>query len=292
MLAIPQTSLAMPTPARSMQRTGSSNSLALTPYNTPIWDAYQKLDQQFVALVTEAREHPVSKREIQPAWIGKLQEEARSQPWQETVGDYVMRAHTDDMQYLRQQYQERVLLLEKKNTGSSPKVADNNYQALNTSFADLEARTSGMNEQSTAVFVGSGPQPNTVLSYAKFANRVTGIDTDRLAIAATQGIAAQSQGKIDFQQMAGENFNYGPYSHVGIAVMVPNKGQVLKQIAKTAKPGCTVIVRSVDGLKNAMYEGLDPNSLAGFEKVATVHGSDKNITHAVILRKRSLNAVG
>lgn len=261
-------------------------------------DAYEKLDDQFMALASEARKNPVNERNIQPKWIEKLQEQARSQPWQETVGDFVMQAHADDMQYLREQYQKRVLLLEKTNKGPTPKVADNNYQALNTSFADLEARTSGMNGQSTAVFVGSGPQPNTVLSYAKFANRVTGIDTDRLAIAATEGIAAQSQGKIGFQQMAGEKFDYGPYSHVGIAVMVPNKGQILKQIAKTARPGCTVIVRSVDGLKNAMYEGLDPASLAGFEKVATVHGNDNNITHAVILRKtrdlprKTLNLVG
>ncbi len=293
MLAFPSTNLAANQPNSPLQRIHSSSSLSLNSVQKNILlEAYEKLDEQFVALASEARTHPVIQGKIQPDWIGKLQQQARSQPWQQTLGDFVLQAHEQDVRYMRDQYQKRVSLLEKANTGSTPQVADNNYQTLNTSFADLEARTSGMNAQSTAVFVGSGPQPNTVLAYAKFANRVTGIDIDPLAIAATRNIAEQSKGKIAFQQISGESFDYGPYSHVGIAVMVPNKDQVLKQIAKTAKPGCTVIVRSVDGLKNAMYEGLNPASLNGFEKVATIHGNDKNITHAVILRKKTLNLVG
>lgn len=251
----------------------------------PIMTAYNKLDRQFNQIAQQAQRNPVSQRNIQPAWISTLQEQARSPEWNETVGHYVMRTHPKEMQYLRDQYASRTLLLEAKENAKAP---SNNYKQLNSSFADLEAQASGMNANSKAVFVGSGPQPNSVLSYSNFAGKVTGVDIDPAAIEATQPIARDSNGRINFALSSGETFDYSGATHVGIAVMVPGKEKVLEQIRRTAPPGCIVIVRSVDGLKNAMYDSFDPSSVKGFTKVATVHGTDKNITHAVILRKNAL----
>ncbi|WP_373531343.1 nicotianamine synthase family protein [Vampirovibrio sp.] len=258
-------------------------------------EAYEQLDKQFNRLVRDAKRHPVSENNVQPDWIADLQKAARSPAWQETVGDFVMRKHPEDMQHLRDQYEKRTLLLEnnaeKKEGQKSAKPAKNDYKQLNSSFADLEARVSNMTKGSKAVFVGSGPQPNTVLAYVNHADSVTGIDINPEAIEATKAIASASGGKIQFEQVPGEAFNYKPYTHVGIAVMVPDKGKILEQIRKTSGPDCTVIVRSVDGLKNAMYEGFDPAASKGFEKIATLHGTDHNITHATILRKKPLNIV-
>lgn len=254
-----------------------------------IKDSYEELDNQFKKIVKQSRRNPVSESNIQPAWITDLQQAARSKAWNETVGEYVMRKHPDDMKHLRDQYEKRTLLIEKE---ALQKPVESDYQQLNTSVADLEARVSGMDPSSKVVFVGSGPQPNSVLAYANHAGSVTGIDIDPEAIKATQAIAQQSAGKIDFQQISGEKFNYQPYSHVGIAVMVPNKAKILEQIQKTANSGCTVIVRSVDGLKNAMYQSFDSSAQKGFEKIATLHGNDQNITHAAILRtKKPLDIV-
>lgn len=249
-------------------------------------DAYEKLDNQFKQLVKQSRRNPVSESNIQPGWITDLQKASRSEAWNETVGDYVMRKHPHDMKHLRDQYEKRTLLLEKEAVQKPDKPSDSEYKHLNSSFADLEARVSGMAPDSKAVFVGSGPQPNTVLAYANHAGSVTGIDIDSEAIAGTRAIAKNSAGKIDFQQISGEKFDYKPYSHVGIAVMVPNKAKILEQIQKTANSGCTVIVRSVDGLKNAMYQSFDPSAQEGFERIALLYGTDKNITHATILRKK------
>lgn len=258
-------------------------------YNAPILKAYHARDAEFNQVVKEARQHPVSEKEIQPTWIGKLQKLARSPEWNETVGDYVMRTHPQEMKALRDQYEKRTLLLEKKENEKAPST---NYSQLNTSFADLEAQSSGMNANSRAVFVGSGPQPNSVLAYAKLAGKVTGIDINPDAIKATKQIAKNSSGKIDFQLSKGEEFDYSPYSHIGIAVMVPDKDKILAQIRKTAAPGAKVIVRSVDGLKNAMYQGFDASNAPGFSQVATVHGTNQNITHAMLLQKKPLDIVG
>jgi hypothetical protein len=270
---------------------------AYSSSTSPIQNAYEKLDSQFNQLVKESRRTPVSESNVEPAWISKLQQAARSTAWNETVGDYVMRRHPEDMKHLRDQYQKRTLLLEKelleKELSQKPaKSANRDYKQLNSSFADLEARLAGMDHSSKAVFVGSGPQPNSVFAYANHAGSVTGIDIDPEAIALARNIEQSSAGKIDFQEQAGEKFNYKPYTHVGIAVMVPDKAKILEQIQKTANSGCTVIVRSVDGLKNAMYERFDPSAQKGFEQIATLHGTDQNITHATILRtKKPLNIV-
>ncbi len=251
---------------------------------------YQKLETQFNTLVSEAKRNPVSDDTIQPDWIAKLQKQARSADWGKTVGDFVMENHPEDMQFLRDQYEKRTLLLEKQ---EAPPVAGGDYAVLNNSFADLEARTSGMNAASQAVFVGSGPQPNSVRSYANYAGAVKGLDINPDAIEATRALAEQSDGKMSFILQNGNDFDYGPYSHVGIAVMVPDKKRVLDQIDKTAAPGTTVIVRGVDGLKNAMYDGkITPDQYPGFEKMATIHGTDRNITHALLLRKKPLNVLG
>lgn len=71
--------------------------------------------------------------------------------------------------------------------------------------------------------------------------------------------------------------------------MVPDKKRVLQQIAKTADPGAIVIMRTVDGFRGAMYDGINAMDLKDFdqlEKTATLRGTDHNITHALVLRKK------
>lgn len=266
--------------------------LSISPYNTynhaPILKAYNARNTEFENVVKQARKHLVSEKNVQPDWIPELQKLARSPEWNETVGDYVMRTHPKAMQQLRNEYEKRTLLLEEQENKKAP---SNNYSQLNTAFADLEAQASGMNKNSKAVFVGSGPQPNSVLAYSKLAGKVTGIDINPSAIEATKGIAQNSNGKIDFQLKSGEEFDYSPYSHIGVAVMVPGKEKILEQIRKTAQPGTKVIIRSVDGLKNAMYHSFDANQAPGFSQVATVHGTNQNITHAMLLQKKPLDIV-
>lgn len=254
-----------------------------------VQDDLAKLDAQFMDVVQRAKKDKVSENNMVPAWKPLLQSIARNPQSNKSLADYVIESHPEEVKFLRDEYAKSTLLLEQEEL---KKPAGNDYKQLNSSFADLEARSSGMNPNSHALFVGSGPQPNTVLSYEQYAGKVTGIDIDPTAIKATEGIARDSKGKIEFKQANAYEFDYGPYSHIGVAVMIPEKGKVLQQIRKTGAPGCTVILRGVDGLKQAMYEGFNPDDLKGFDKVTTVHGTDKNITHAIILKKKPLDLVG
>lgn len=237
---------------------------------------------------------PVSKENPQPAWLNQLRELRHNPIWNKSLGDYVLERNPAIVQRLREQYSQRTLLLEATSSQVQQAVqaggGDQGYQKSNSSFADLEANVSGMDANARAVFVGSGPQPNSVLAYAEKAGHVTGIDIDPVAITHTQEKYKAQKSKIDFLEANGQTFDYGKVgaTHVGIAVMVPEKDKILKQIAKTAPLGCTVIVRSTKNLKATMYESFDESKIPpNMEKIATIEGNNDNITHAVILRKTS-----
>ena len=268
---------------------------------------YNNLNKKFQAIQKEAEKHPPTPADPAPKWNKDLQALARSPEANRSVADYVIDANPKAASLLRDEYAKSTLLLEQ----SDPAIHDlhqkgivrtdsdmaklaktTDYSKLDASFADIEAQASGMGKSANAVFIGSGPQPNTVISYAKYANHVTGIDVDPAAIDATKTLAASSRGRMSFERKDGKAFDYSPYSHVGMAVMIPDKGAVLQQIDRTAAPGTKVIVRSVDGFKRAMYEGLDPAAVKGFNVASRVYGTDRNITHAMILEKKPLDLIG
>jgi len=244
------------------------------------------LEAKFLELAARATSEPPTPANPVPSWKPELQELSRLPESNMSLGADIVQSYPDQAQKLRSAYANSTLLLEQKDL---QKPAGNDYQALNSIFAEQEAQTTGMNRYSKALFVGSGPQPNTVLAYARYAGKVKGIDIEESAIDATRDIAEQSGGKISFEKASGYDFNYKGFSHIGIAVMVPDKKRVLQQISRTADPGAIVIMRTVDGFRGAMYGGIDAKDLKDFdqlEKVSTLRGTDHNITHALVLRKK------
>lgn len=296
-------------PSNSSSRLNRLSSLPSAPSTAGLPEAlikdYQTLHDSFEAIKQSAGKEAVSENNVTPPWIGLLKQEAQKPLWQKTLGEYVLEQSLNQVTALQKQYETRSRLLE---THSQATSSSQQYSQLNSSMANFEALLSGMNPQdSKTVFVGSGPQPNSVLAFSEHANEVRGIDIDAAAIEDTQPLASE---KVKFEQADGVQFNYQPYSHVGLAIMVPQKEEVLKRVLATAQPGARMVVRSVDGLKKALYNGIDEKTIKelrvsspdkiGFErkfnKVAVLHGNDENITHSYILEvvesPRRLNVVG
>ncbi len=274
-----------------------------------ISEDYFQLEHDFETILKQAEEAPVSDQNITPPWINTLKETARKPEWQKTLGEYVLDKHKAEVETLQKQYAQRSLMLEQKEKEENLANTSSQYSKLNSSMANFEAQISEMKKKSRAVFVGSGPQPNTVISYARFSKNVTGIDSDAEAIppAIAAADATKRKERINFEHIEGKDFNYQNYSHIGMAIMIPTEAkiEILQQILNTAKTGTRVVVRSVDGLKKALYNGIDekaikdlhvnnaqqPGSQKVFKKVATIYGNDDNVTHSYILEVAEKKAV-
>lgn len=246
--------------------TSSENTLG-EPEN--LLHTYQALSDAFEQLYTQAKHAPVTDELKRPSWVKPLMTLAKSPEANTPVGDFLLKNHPERALYLREQFAKYVLGLE------TSKGAKN-------SLGELEARVMGMSPQGTAVFIGSGSQPNSVLGYARYAGNVVGLDIDPQAIEHAQ--KQYSQPNIAYRLEDGETFNYQGASQIGIAIMVPHKERILRRISETANPGCMVSVRTTSGLKSLLYTPFVEQVPSNLIKVATLHPPDQ-INHAVIYQK-------
>lgn len=254
--------------------------------------SYQDLSRRFQDIHAEAQRKPVDPASADaPDWMTTLREECSNPIWNVTLGDLVLHAYPKAAAYLQQQYALLILATELKEAQQESPAVE--YQSLNTRSADLEARVTDMNANAKVVFIGSGPQPNSVLAYARHAGQVTGIDCDQEAIQQSQRkIPRPLKSKIRLETANGETFNYGGYSHIVLAAMVPDKKTILQQIRRTANSDAWVIIRDTRGLKGALYPPAYIHEIPGFDKIAEIHGNAQNVTHAVIFRKKPFLITG
>jgi len=248
---------------------------------------YRELGNTFLDIYNRAREQPIDPiSPVLPEWVSLLRKECENPLWSLTLGDLVLHAYPKAATYIQEQYAQLILATERQEIKLSDHLSPN-YQHLNTRSADLEALVSGMNAKSNVVFVGSGPQPNSVMAYAGHAGKVTGIDCDPEAIMQSRlKIPKPLKSKILLETGYGETFNYRGYSHIVLAAMVPDKQAVLRRIRNTADPNAWVILRDTRGLKGALYPPSQIDTIPGFDKIAEIHGNAQNITHAIIFRKK------
>lgn len=251
----------------------------------------------------EAVKNPVTPENPSPDWIKKLENAAtQGNRSDERVSEVLLRApeNQEKVNFFRQQYSDYSCLAETKPPEKPPEglqpVKTNNYSQATGTLSILETKIGSIGPDSKVVFVGCGSQPNTVLGYLRDAGKVTGLDIDPKSIApAKKAIAdAKASGQVSpakeaiIKHIDGRDFDYSDETHVTIASMVPNeqKIKILKQVRKTAKPGTIVTIRSVRGLKQAMYAPFKASEkdLEGFYKMGTAVGPDHVINHSEVYR--------
>lgn len=238
-----------------------------------------------------ATKNPPSASNPEPLWSSELEKGVGSKFWNSWGARLALLAYSSKLGLLRNMYAEKVLALENQKIGelkNSKSVGNtkDDYVDLISKLAADEARISSMNpDSSKVVFIGSGPDPLTVKEYAKHASQVIGVDINPDAIEVTQPIADASDGKIKFEVADGINYDYKDATHIGLAVMTPQK-EILKRVAETARPGAMITVRGATGLGQAMYspfcKGDWPDTL---EHLATLKLEVGNV---FVLRKKPL----
>lgn len=156
------------------------------------------------------------------------------------------------------------------------------------SHARSEAEASKITDSSKVVFVGSGSNPQTVITYATQAGSVTGIDYDPIAVARAKQLKVSRSPVVQYLVADGRTFNYDGYTHVGVAAMAEGKPGILRRIAETQVGACTVLVRTVEpGLHELIHASLPgdaiPDGLVIIDKIST----SEAINHTLILQKEA-----
>src|SRR5262249_44561903 len=121
----------------------------------------------------------------------------------------------------------------------------------------------------SAVFVGCGASPETLLHYAKAGRgfaRVVGLDNRREAAArASETVRHLGLNHAEARVGDGRRFGYGPFDLVHVANFVAPKADVLSRIAATARPGTRVVVRVPTFLEPILCDAVDLARCPRFE---------------------------
>lgn len=136
------------------------------------------------------------------------------------------------------------------------------YRALAAAeFACLA--THGTTRESSFVFAGSGPMPITAFELCRQNNlgNICCIDYSREAIALSLEVARHSGIALTGECSEAASYDYGSCDVVFLASMIGNKGAVLQQVARTARKGTLVAVRSVEKLRQVLYAPFDESLL-------------------------------
>lgn len=164
-------------------------------------------------------------------------------------------------------------------------ISDANVDPGLDSHALYEAQSSKMTENSKVLFVGSGSNPQTAFTYAGLAGSVTGIDYDPIAVARARQLHTDQPSVAQFLVADGRTFSYEGYTHVGIAAMAEGRPDILRQITKTQRGVCTVLVRTVEpGLHELLHASLPEDAIPG--RLAFVGKiTSEAVTYTLIFQK-------
>lgn len=105
-------------------------------------------------------------------------------------------------------------------------------------------------------FIGAGPVPITPLELKRHYPRATmhGIEMDEQAIDYARQVSACSDCTISYTHCKAQEVDYATFDIIFVASMTMHKKDVLQQIARTAKKGTIIAIRSVDNLRCMLYE--------------------------------------
>jgi len=143
----------------------------------------------------------------------------------------------------------------------------NHYLGQIEEFASWEARCAQIGPSSKVLFVGSGALPVTALTLVRELRcQVTCLDRDREAADLSRQALAQLGCPERLQVVHGSlaDVDVESYTHVWIASLVPNKGDLLRVLARRAHPSARVLVRFGEGLGRIFNYELEPEWLRGW----------------------------
>ncbi len=164
-------------------------------------------------------------------------------------------------------------------------------EILKTSESAIaEARAAGVQANSRVAFVGSGPFPETALSLAReFKCSVTCIDYNPEAVVLSSRLL-KSWGMSERLPVFFRNavdFSFAGYTHVWLAALARPKREILEQVCATSVQDLTVVCRTVNGLREFLYESANDFVLEHFDIVDKVIDLTRTSHYALILRKRA-----
>jgi len=153
-------------------------------------------------------------------------------------------------------------------------------------YAAVEGRMAKIGKDDRVLIIGSGPFPETAICYAKvFGCKITGIDNDIEAVRLSRkvvkklGLSKQIQilHKAD-NQIAKEGF-----TKVLVTILSQPKARIIKGLEGYDSD---IIVRTVVGLNELVYEKVDPKLLRGFDVIDSLTRWNKNINSSLLIRSK------
>lgn len=187
-----------------------------------------------------------------------------------------MRRKYSEYEVREEQYL-RAKLLE----SNTPLIAGSAPVERTYKYVPLEAKSAGIHNDVRYCHVGSGPLPETLLAmrnYAPLAS-LTGIDADpeMLRLGKEAADAAWPGNAISFFSANGDDIDYQGYTHVHIAVLVRPELNVVKCVCETAERDVTIMLRTVEGLGELLYEPIAKETQEylleqGFQRTSIVRG--------------------
>ncbi len=136
------------------------------------------------------------------------------------------------------------------------------------------------------VFVGSGPLPlSAILIHILKKEIVYCLDIDPDACEASTALLERIglAHNIHVVKEDGAKFDYHPFQRIFIASLVPDKQKVLEQIRRT-RPDALVAVRTVEGMRQLMYEALSEETMEseGWELLARTSPEGSTVINSTL----------
>ena len=157
-------------------------------------------------------------------------------------------------------------------------------------FAQKESLEAGFNAESKVIFIGGGPFPETAIAYSKQNNcEITVLDNNAEAVVLSTKIISELglDKNIKIRYCDASEHDYSGYTHIVMAALARPKQVILRQICDTMHVDAVVVCRSVEGLREFIYEPANDDLLEHFTQQSKVYGDDKTIVHSLILKKYS-----
>ncbi len=178
-------------------------------------------------------------------------------------------------------------------TNNPEMLAATPAEILHTSESAIaEGRAAELGPNSHVLFVGSGPFPETALSlHHEFGCRVTCIDYNPEAVVLSSRLlkAMQLEDKIQVFFRDACDFSFEGYTHIWLAALARPKRQILERVCSTADQQLTVVCRTVNGLRQFLYESANDVVLEHFDIIDKVIDLERTSHYALVLRKRAIH---
>jgi len=141
--------------------------------------------------------------------------------------------------------------------------------------------------------IGSGPLPITaILLSSRFGLRVTAIERDRHAAALSRRVIERFglENKIRVNTEAGEKAVIGEACCVLVAILAQPKRAILENLLRVCHASTTVICRTSQGIRQALYRPTEPLAFREYKTVRLNAARGDQTISSLLLRKAIISA--